>query len=1048
MLSAIVAWSIRARRAVFIGLFLLIAAGLQAARSLPIDAMPDVSTIQVAVLTTAPGLSPLEVERTVTMPIEVALNGTPGCVELRSVSRSGLSAVTVIFADGTDVWFGRQLVLERLRGIELPPSATTPELAPVSTGLGEIYQFVVRSEQHSAMQLRTLLDWEIVPRLRSVPGVVEVNTMGGELKQFQVVVDRVRLEARNLSLHDVIDALAAANVTVGGGYVERNKEAFTVRGEGMLKDIKDIGKVVIHTARNSAPVLVRHVADVQIGTALRYGVITQEGTGEAVTGIVMMLLGANSKQVVTDVAKRVAEVQKDLPAGVRIEVVYDRADFVSRTLSTVMKNLVEGVLVVALVLILFLGSLRAAIAVVLGVPAAMSIALFGMHLFRVTGDLMSLGAIDFGFLVDGPIVIVEAVIAATAGRKLVGAARARAYDRIAQGVARPVGFAVAIIMLVYVPLLSLEGVEGKMFRPMALTMASALFGAFVYSIVFFPAVLVTLVPPTKGHGPRWIEWISDRYARVVPLTLRLRWPILAGSAAALIVASWFFGRAGAEFIPRIFEGDAVVTIRRAPSVSLDEARHLDVETERVLQGFPEVITTIGQTGRAEVAVDPVGNDNTDLLTRLRPIDQWKTAHDFDDLSERFKIAIENHVPGTYVSVSQPIEDRTNEIISGSRADVQIQLFGNSLESLTDIASRIGKVVRTVPGTGDVRVERILGAPTISAAADRDMLARYGVELRDAFDVVQAAREGVRVGSIFEQERRFDLRVLMPPARPSAAALGDLFVRTETGESIPLREVVSLTESEGPTAIRREDRRRAVRVDVNLRGRDLVSWVSDARHQVEQKVQLPSGYNLTWGGQFENFQRASARLTVVLPVVIAIIFGMLIWMFQNWRFALAVFALVPLSLTGGMIGLLLSGLSFSLPAAVGFIALGGIGVLNGVVVASDVRQRLDEGDSLDQAICGGTVDKVRAVLTTAAVAALGFMPMAIATSAGAEVQRPLARVVVVGMLFGTIVTLAVLPGLLRMLLKGYVRYEDEDEVANEGIYEAAVSMAPSMRPPKG
>src|SRR5512133_70627 len=1040
MLSAIVAWSIRARRAVFVGLFLLIACGIQAARMLPIDAMPDTSTIQVAVLTTAPGLSPLEIERTVTMPIEVALNGTPGGVELRSVSRSGLSAVTVIFADGTDVWFARQLVLERLRGIELPPSAQMPELAPVSTGLGEIYQFVVRSEQHSPMQLRTLLDWEIVPRLRSVPGVVEVNTMGGELKQFQVAVDRVRLEARGLGLHDVIDALKAANVTVGGGYVERNKEAYTVRGEGMLKDIRDIGKVVVKATRGSPPVLVHHVADVTVGSALRYGVITQDGTGEAVTGVVMMLLGANSKQVVADVSKRVHQVQKDLPAGVQIQVVYDRADFVTRTLSTVMKNLIEGVLVVSVVLILFLGSIRAALAVVLGVPAAMSIALFGMHAFGVTGDLMSLGAIDFGFLVDGPIVIVEAVMAMTAGRKLVGAARARAYERIAKGVARPVAFAVAIIMLVYVPLLSLEGVEGKMFKPMALTMASALFGAFVYSVVFFPAVLTILVPPAKGHGPGWITWISRRYERLVPYTLRWRWPLLVSAVAALAVSGWIFGQSGAEFVPRIFEGDAVVTIRRAPSVSLDEARRLDIETERVLQSFPEVLTTIGQTGRAEVAVDPVGNDNTDVLTRLRPMSEWKTAHDFDDLSERIKVAIENRVPGTYVSVSQPIEDRTNEMISGSRADVQIQLFGTGLEVLTDLASRVGRAVRAVPGTGDVRVERVLGAPTISAVADRDMLARYGVELQDAFDIIQAAREGVRVGNVFEQERRVDLRVLMPPTRPTAAALGDLFVRAAQGGSIPLREVVTLTEGEGPTAIRREDRRRAVRVDVNLRGRDLVSWVSDARNRVEKEVKLPSGYEITWGGQFENFQRAQARLMIVLPVVIAIIFGMLLWMFENWRFATAVFALVPLLLTGGFVGLLLSRLSFSLPAAVGFIALGGIGVLNGVVVANDVRNRLDEGVPLDEAICKGAANVVRAVLTTAVVAALGFMPMAIATSAGAEVQRPLARVVVVGMLFGIPITLAVLPGILRMVMRGYQRFEDEDEVANEGVYAPAVSLS--------
>lgn len=1031
MLAAIVSWSIRARRVVIVGLVVLIGLGIQAFRMLPIDAMPDVSTIQVGVLTTSPGLSALEVERTVTMPIEVALNGTPGTEKLRSVSRSGLSNVTVIFKDGTDVWFARQLVLERLRGIELPASAALPELAPVNTGLGEIFQFVVRGDQHSPMQLRTLLDWEIVPRLRSIAGVAEVNTMGGELKQFQVIVDRVRLEARGLHLEDVSDALKAANLNVGGGYVERRKEAFTVRGQGLLKDIKDIGQVVVRTDQDGAPILIEHIADIQIGAALRYGVVTQEGKKEAVNGVVMMLLGANSKRVVSDVAERVKEIQAELPAGVKIDVIYDRADFVGRTLSTVAKNLAEGVGVVLLVLLLFLGSLRAAVAVVIGVPAAMSIAVFGMHLFGVTGDLMSLGAIDFGFLVDGPIIIVEAVMAATAGRPLVGAARARAYDRIAAGVARPVAFAVAIIMLVYVPLLALQGVEGKMFRPMAITMACALFGALVYSIVFFPAVLVAMVPPAKGHGPHWVEWLTERYERIVPTTLRYRWQLLFGSVVALVVFGWLFGRAGAEFVPRIFEGDAVVTIRRAPSISIEEARRLDIETERVLQSFPEVITTIGRTGRAEVAVDPVGNDSTDLLVRLRPIGEWKNASDLDGLSVLFKRAIENRIPGTFVSVSQPIEDKTNEIISGSRADVQIQIYGSDLEELTKVAKHIGRVVQNVSGTGDLRVERVLGGPMITAVADRARLARHGVRLEDAFQILQASREGVRVGTMFEDERRFDLRVLLPPTQPTAEALGDLFVKTTRGESIPLREVVTLNEGDGPTAIRREDRKRAVRVDVNLRGRDLVSWVAEAQGRVQKEVSLPNGYKLKWGGQFENFKRASATLVVMLPAVVAIIFGMLLWMFQNWRFAVGVFGLVPLILTGGLLGLLGSGLSFSLPAAVGFIALGGIGVLNGVVVASEVRWRLDRGDPLDFAIVRGSANVMRAVLTTAVVAALGFLPMAIATGAGAEVQRPLARVVVFGMLFGIVLTLGVLPGILRLVLKGYAAPEDVDELANEG-----------------
>jgi cobalt-zinc-cadmium resistance protein CzcA len=869
-----------------------------------------------------------------------------------------------------------------------------------------------------------------------VKGVVEVNTMGGDLKQFQVVTDRVRMEARGISVSHVVEALKAANLNVGGGYIERGAEAFSVRGQGMLLDAEDVSKVVLRAGKDGAPVLIRHVADVQINPAPRYGVITHNGRSEAVTGIVMMLLGANSRAVVTDVAKRVIEIQKELPPGVKIDVIYDRADFVGRTLTTVAKNLIEGVLVVALVLWIFLGSLRAALAVVLGVPAAMSIALFGMHLFGVTGDLMSLGAIDFGFLVDGPIVIVEAVIAAAAGKRLLGAARARAYDRIASSVARPVAFAVAIIMLVYIPLLSLQGVEGKMFRPMALTMACALFGALVYSILLFPGVLVAMVPPTKGHGPKWIGNMTRGYRKWIPSFLKYRWGLLSASIVALIVVSWVFSRAGAEFVPRIFEGDAVVTVRRAPSISLTEARRLDIETERILHSFPEVLTTIGQTGRAEVATDPVGNDNTDILTRLAPPKTWKTTKDFDTLSEHFKRAIENNVPGTFVSVSQPIEDRTNEIISGSRADVQIQLFGTNLDELTATADAIGKAVRTVPGTGDVRVERILGGPAITAVADRARMARHGVRTQDAFQVLQAAREGVSVGEIFEGERRVGLRVLMPPSSPTAEALGNLFVDTADGTGIPLREVVTITEEDGPIAIRREDRSRAVRVDVNLRGRDLVSWVAEARQKVTSQVTLPNGYSLKWGGQFENFERATKRLTLVIPIVIAIIFGMLLWMFQNFRLAVAVFALVPLSLAGGMVGLLASGLSFSLPAAVGFIALGGIGVLNGVVIANEVRHRLDEGDDVEKAICDGTAHMLRAVVTTATVAALGFMPMAIATSAGAEVQRPLARVVVVGMAFGLVLTLAVLPGLLRILLGNYRGTEGFDESTNDGELEGA------------
>ena len=1028
MLKNLVLASIQYRKVVLTLLAVLLGAGAWAARALPVDALPDVSTIQVSVLTSAGGLTPLEIERTVTTPIENALNGVPGSVEIRSTSRGGLSAVTVVFDDATDVWFARQLVLERLRSVEaeLPPSAEKPELAPVSSGLGEIYQFVVRSDHHSPMQLRTLLDWEIVPKLRSVTGVIEVNTMGGELKQFQVVVDRARLEAHRLTLANVIEALRAANLNVGGGYVERREEAYTVRGQGLLRDQAEIADVVIRTGDDGTPTLVRTIAEVKVAPALRHGVITREGKSEAVTGIVMMLLGSNSRDVVRDVGARVEQIQKELPAGVTIDVIYDRADFVGRTISTVLKNLVEGVLIVTLVLWLFLGTIRGALAVVIGIPAAMSVALLGMHLFGITGDLMSLGAIDFGFLVDGPIVILEAVMALAAGRQLVGNARARAYGEIAQGVARPVAFAVAIIMLVYVPLLTLQGIEGKMFRPMALTMACALFGALVYSVLFFPAVLVAMVPPPAGHGPRWIEWISRQYSRVVGPAVAWRRPLIGGSAVALVVAGWAFAGAGAEFVPRIFEGDAVVTIRRAPSISLEEARRLDLAAEKVLHEFPEVITTLAMTGRAEVAIDPVGNDNTDIMVRLRPPKEWRTARDFDELSEAFKNAVEARVPGTFVSVSQPIEDKTNELISGSRADVQIQIYGSDIDALAKLADDIGNKVKTVRGSGDVRVERVLGQPIISAVADRARMARYGVKVEDAFAVLQASREGIKVGDVYEEQRRFDLRVLVPPSEPTAAGLGELFVETSNGRSVPMREVVKLSEGDGPTSIRRQNRERAVRVDVNLRGRDLVSWVAEARALVAREFPMQAGYRVEWGGQFENFERAQERLAVVVPIVVAIIFGMLLWMFQNLRLALAVFALVPLSLTGGMLGLLARGLSFSLPAAVGFIALGGIAVLNGVIIATEVRKLRVEGRSLDDAVTEGSTTVVRAVLTTAAVAALGFLPMALATSAGAEVQRPLATAVIVGMIAGTALTLLVLPGILRVALAGWDPAADRNE----------------------
>jgi heavy metal efflux system protein len=1028
MLNAIVEGAIRFRAFMMILLVLLLVSGGFAARYLPIDAVPDVSTVQVSVLTDAPGLSPIEVERSVTFPMEAALNGTPNLVELRSVSRLGLSAVTAIFKDSTDLWLARQIVLERVRSVEggLPKACGRPELSPVSGGLGEIYQFVVRSDHHSPTQLRTILDWQIVPELRGVPGIIEVNTMGGDLKEYHVVVDRGRLVAHGMTLREVGESITRANQNVGGGYIDRGEESFSLVGTGLLRNEEEISNVVLRTEPDGTPLLVRHVAHVTVGAALRHGVITRDGEGEAVTGVAMMLIGANSRDVVNATKKRIETIQTSLPAGVKIEPIYDRSDFVGRTLKTVMSNLLEGALVVALVLALFMGSIRGALAVVLGIPVSMSIALFGMHLFGVTGDLMSLGAIDFGFLVDGPIVVLEAVIAACAGRALSQAERTKAYSKQIAMVARPVAFSVAIIMLVYVPLLTLEGIEGKMFRPMAITMACALFGALVYSLLFFPPLLVLLLPPPKSEGPKWMARLEQMYARAIPKAISLRWPLLLGSLVALGLSFVVLARAGADFVPRIDEGDAVVTIRRPPSISLAHAKELDLATERILKRFPEVVTTLAMTGRAEVAIDPVGNDNTDVFVHLRPKKEWTSAHDLDELSVLFKDAIESEVSGTFVSVSQPIEDKTNELISGSRADVQIALFGRDLQELRRLSNEVGEVVKGVRGTGDVRVERLLGAPTISVRPDRVRLARYGVSVEDALSVVEAARVGISLGSIYEEQKRFDLRLFVPPRVPTTQGLGELFVATHEGRSVPLSELAAIEETEGPTQIRREGLTRTVRVEVNLRGRDLVSWVDEARQLVEAKVVRPTGYDITWGGQFENFERAKKRLALVVPMSLGIIFGMLFWMFGKVRYSVAVFGLVPLALIGGIFGLVARGLSFSIPAAVGFIALAGVSVLNGVVMSSDIKARIERGIEPALAIAGGAKHTMRAILCTGAVAAFGFLPMALATGAGAEVQRPLATVVISGILLSTLLTMFLLPGVLSMVLRPESGVEPEHD----------------------
>lgn len=1018
MLTTLVEQSVRFRWLSVVLLFALLAGGGFAAMRLPIDAVPDISPMQVAVLTPAPGMSAREVERSVTVPLENALNGVPGMVDLRSVSRADVSAITIIFEDGESPWHVRQLVLERLFqvGSSLPVGAGPPELAPLSNGLGEIFQFVVRSDHHTSRQLRTMLDWEIVPQLRSVSGVIEVNTMGGQLREYQVVARPESLRAHGLTIGELADALRTAAAFASGGYVERGSESYTLRAAGLFRSVEDIAEAVVRAGQGSPPVLVRDVADVRIGHALQHGAVSHDGQGSAVTGIVMMLVGENSRDVVDAVKQRMTAIAAELPPGVEVVPVYDRAHFVARTLETVATNLAEGALVVGLVLIVMLGSVRGALVVVLGIPASMSVALAGMHLFGVTGDLMSLGAIDFGFLVDGPIVVLETVLAVHGGRTLAASQRPAAYTRTITEVMRPVFFSVAIIMLVYLPLLGLAGVEGKMFRPMAITMACALFGALFYASVLLPGLLAAFVPPPRREQPRWSAWLSARYGESLGAVLRARGRLFAVAGLGFAAAAVLLLGRGADFVPRIDEGDLVVTIRRAPSIALDEAERLDQRVQAVLAGFPETLTSLAMTGRAEVATDPVGLDNTDVLVHLRPRDEWTSARDLDDLSVQIKDAVETEVPGTFASVSQPIEDRTNELISGSRADVQILVFGEDLDELGRVAEAVAAIVADIEGTGDVRVERTRGQPELIIHPDRSRMARHGVKMVDALAAIQAARVGVPIGNVFEGQRRFELRLHVPPSAPSPTQIARLAIEAADGTMVPLGEIAEIETSEGPPQIRREARQRTLRVDVNLRGRDLVSWVAEARAAVGAAVELPPGYRLQWGGQFENFERATQRLALIVPLALAIVLAMLVAAFGDTRFALSVFALVPLAVAGGALGLATRGLPFSIPAAVGLVALAGVAVLNGVVLASAVRRELAAGLPLDLAIIRGSTHTLRAVLTTGAVAALGFMPMSLATGAGAEVQRPLATVVVFGVCVSTLVSVFVLPGLLRSFVR--------------------------------
>ncbi len=1036
MLERILSFAIAQRWLVVLGAIGIAAIGIHNFTRLPIDAVPDITNVQVQINTAVSALSPVEIERRITFPIEWAMGGMPGVERVRSLSRYGLSQVTVIFDEGTDLYFARQLVNERLQEAKgsLPPDLGDPAMGPISTGLGEIFLWTVEAEPgakkpdgaaYDLTDLRTLQDWVVKPQIRTVRGVTEVNSIGGHEKQLHVLPDPAKLVAHGLTFRDVLDALARNNANAGGGYIEHFDEQYLIRSTGSVASIEDLGEIALRTT-HGVPLRIRDVAEVEVGHDLRTGAATENGH-EAVIGTAIMLIGENSRTVSKRVATKIEEVNKSLPEGVRARTLYDRTYLVEATLHTVQKNLIEGALLVIAVLFLLLGNLRAALIVAFVIPLSMLFAVTGMVERKISGNLMSLGAIDFGIIVDGAVVMVENILRRFGerqhqlGRVLSTQERLETSFTSAREVARPTLFGVAIIMIVYLPILSLTGIEGKMFRPMASVVLLALAGALLFAFTFVPAAVALFLRGKVAEKENPVMRGAGRlYAPALDAALRLRWLTVGGALALLLVCGFVATKLGSEFIPKLGEGALAVQPARIPSISLTTSVAMQCRVESALRdSFPDEVSDIfSRTGTAEIATDPMGPNVSDTYIMLHPRKQWRRARTQEELAEAMERVLAR-LPGQAYEFSQPIELRFNELISGVRSDVAIKVFGDDLDVLTKQANAIAQIVGRIDGAADLKVEQTSGLPILTIEIDRSAIARFGLSVADVQEVIEIAVGGSSAGQIFEGDQRFDIVARLPDAlRGDLRGLQDLPVplpqsQNPTANYVPLGAVAKIELAEGPNQISREDGKRRVVVQVNVRGRDLGSFVGDAQRAVAAEVTLPAGYWLGWGGQYENLIAAQKRLQVVVPLALLAIFGLLFLAFSSFRSALLVFSGVPLALTGGVLALALRDLPFSISAAVGFIALSGVAVLNGLVMVTFINALRTEGLSLDRAVRQGSLSRLRPVLMTALVASLGFVPMALAHGTGAEVQRPLATVVIGGIISSTLLTLVVLPVLYRI-----------------------------------
>ncbi len=1010
-LNAVIGWSLAHRLAVvalWVGIAVL---GVVSFLHLPMDAFPDTTPVQVQVNATAPALAPVEIERQVTFPIEQALSGLPGLEEVRSVSKFGFSQVTLVFEEGSDLWRARQFVAERLAGVSLPAGLDPPQLGPVATGLGEVFHYLVLGEGKSLAELRTVQDWVVKPQLRAVPGVAEVNTWGGDERRVEVVVDPQALQKFGLSLDDLVGALESNNANVGGGTIDAAGEATLVQGVGVLTTLASVERVVI-TAREGVPVRIGDVATVQDGREIRRGAVTADGHGEAVLGLGFMLIGENSHEVTTRLALRLDEVRKTLPEGVRVETVYARTTLVDEVLRTVEENLFEGALLVVAVIFALLGNWRAGLIVAAAIPLSMCFATTLMLRVGLAGSLMSLGAIDFGLLVDSAIIQVE-----NAARRLGEGSdkgRIEVVREAAVEVLAPTSFGQLVIIVVYLPILALEGIEGRMFRPMALTVVFALLGASLASLTLIPVLSSFFLREGEHHENLLVRGLKRLYRPVLRRALGAPGMVLGLALLALGNAGFLATRLGTEFVPRLGEGTIVINTIRAASVSLDESVRYGTQIERaLLEKFPgEVERVWTRTGTAEVATDPMGTELSDVFVTLKPRDAWTRAGTQAELVEAMQAEL-SVFPGMRMVFTQPIEMRVNEMIAGIRADLGIKIFGDDLDLLRQKAREIETLVKAVPGAADVVTEQITGFPTLRVEVNQDAIARYGLAAHEVLDVVEALG-GTEVGELQEGERRFPIAVRIDPRYHEPGQLERLLVTTARGERLPLSSLARFVATEGPSTIQREWARRRVVVQANVRGRDVGSFVRAVSAAIDDKVDLPAGYFVRFGGQFENLERAQERLLLVVPLALALIFALLYATYGRVIDAARVFTGVPFAAVGGIAALWLRDMPFSVSAAVGFVALSGVSVLGDMVLVSTIRRNLDEGLELHAAVERAATERLRPVLMTALVASFGFVPMALNTGIGAEVQRPLATVVIGGLFSSTLLTLVVLPVLYTVL----------------------------------